>query len=582
MRPQAAISPLQTQHIMLGALGAGAGLAMWLIVDVLPDALNNPHLLLWLASSALGFFLLIFAFLAQLSWRDAVLAAGLLALFDAALLFWASLRFAEFDNLFEESFSLIAWGLVLFIGAPFAVAVLRGKSKDYAFLFETAWAIVVRYAAAWLFVGLFWAVLHLSNALLKVIDVRLIQALIDFDPVPYVLTGATLGAALSVAQDLKAYISPYLPLRMLRLLVPMVLLVLAIFLAALPVRGLSQLFGDFSAAGILMAVVITGITLVSSALDKTDADGVQSSWMTWATRALAALLPFLAVLALWALWLRVSEYGWTPQRLAASLAALLVTAYAVLYGLAILGRDTWRTMIRQANVAMAVTVFGLATLWMTPILNAQRYSVQTQLNRYLSGQLPAHLFPSWEISHLWGHSGRAAVAHLNGLDHDTHADIQTLLKRAQNQSRWAFAQDRDAATVASLTEQYVHLIKPWPEDLLLTDAQFGNLPRKIAEDWAVQCSEDAARPCVVVMGPMGAQGAETALFFVPHADSGAVAFHLQSIEGAFRFPRRLRVNGEGTDLDENAFRQLISGGHRIGPATQQSLWLGDLELTTNN
>ena len=305
---------LNQQHLWMCLLGGAAGLAMWVLFELLPDAIENQRLLLWIASATIGFFTLVFALLGSLRWKEAASGAAVLSLLDAALLFWASGRFLEFDNLFEESFAPVAWGMILFIGAPFAAAVLNGRARDYALLFDTAWNIVVRYIAAWIFAGLFWGVLLLSDELLSIVGVTIIDDLIDLEPVPYLLTGAALGLALSVAQDLKAYVSPYLPLRLLRLLLPMVLLVVTVFILALPLRGISQLFGDFSAAGVLMSVAIASITLITSALDRKDADGVQSPLMRRATKALALLLPVLSALAMWAIWLRASTSRCLPVR----------------------------------------------------------------------------------------------------------------------------------------------------------------------------------------------------------------------------------------------------------------------------
>lgn len=573
---------LNKQHIWMCLLGAAAGLAIWVLFDVLPDAIENQRLLLWLASATVGFFTLVFALLGSLRWKEAMAGAAVLALFDAALLFWASGRFLEFDNLFEESFAPVAWGVILFIGAPFAAAALNGRIRDYAFLFDTAWNIVVRYVAAWIFVGLFWGVLRLSDALLGIVGVTIIDDLIDIDPVPFLLTGAALGLALSVAQDLKAYVSPYLPLRLLRLLLPMVLLVVAVFLAALPLRGLSQLFGDFSAAGILMSVAIASITLITSALDKVDSEGIQSKLMRQATWGLAVLLPILAGLAIWALSLRISEYGWTPQRLAASLAALLIFAYSVLYALAVSQKSQWRNMIRQSNIAMAFTLVVLAAFWMTPLMDAQRYSAQAQLVKYMRGELAAKDFPVWEVTHVWGQAGQTVVTKLRSMKGAEHAAIHDRLDRALELSRWEFNQSDDIPTQATLAAELENATQIWPEDYALPLGYFGNAGRYRLEEWADACRADEERPCVLVFGPFSRQGDEKALFFVPQADGGAQAFAASGDEDIPSFFSDIRASDQTAALHEDAYLQLKSGGYRIGPASRQSLWLGDLELTADN
>ena len=572
----------ERQHLWMVFLGGLAGLSMWVLFELLPDTVENQRLLLWLSSATVGFFSLIFALLGSLRWRDALLAALVLALTDAALLYWASARFFDVESLLEDSFALIAWGLVLFVGAPFAAAALQGRARDYTALFDISWGIVVRYVAAWAFVGLFGALLMLSHALLEIVGLTIIGDLLDIDQVPYLLTGAAFGLALSVAQELSDFISPYLPLRLLRLLLPMVLVVVAVFISALPFQGLSQLFGDFSAAAILMSVAIAAISLISSALDRADADGVQSISMIFATRALALLLPILAGLAMWALWLRVSTYGWTPERAAACLAGLVVLAYAMIYGFAVLQGNAWRRMIRQGNIGMALSVLGLAMLWMTPLMDAQRLSVQSQVDRYLNGYTDVDHFPAWEMTHSWGVAGADAIAELQDLDPDDHGDLQAKLVRAKDLSRWKFNQNEGKPSLKALSKQIVAQLKIWPDGREVPDDYFSNASRFHLEEWAEECAADVARPCVLVFGPFGFQGAEKSLLFVPEDNGGAEGFGASDddVEKPY-FYSIMRRDGYRR-LTKEQYQKLIAGSYRIGPASRNSLWMGDVEITTEN
>ncbi|CUI90201.1 DUF4153 domain-containing protein [Cognatishimia activa] len=572
----------EKQHLWMALLGGLAGLSMWVLFELLTDIVENQRLLLWLASATVGFFVLIFALLGSLRWRDAMMGALLLALVDAALLYWASNRFLVVENLLDESYALLAWGVVLLIGAPFMAAALQGRARDYAALFDISWGIVVRYGAAWVFVGLFWGLLMLSNELLEIVGITIIDDLIDLDPVPYLLTGAALGLALSVAQELSDFISPYLPLRLLRLLLPMVLLVVTVFIVALPIQGLSQLFGDFSAAAILMSVAIAAISLISSALDRVDSDGVQSKMMTFATRGLALLLPILAGLATWAIWVRVSTYGWTPERAAASLAALLILAYGVIYGLAVLQGNGWRRMIRQGNIGMALTVLGLSMLWMTPLMDAQRLSAHSQISRYLGGLTEAEGFPAWEITHSWGLAGQNAVAELQSLDAEGHGALLEKLTRAADLNRWEFNQSEGKPSFAALSQQIEEQLKVWPEDHKVPAEYFSNSSRHQLNGWVDACSREKERPCTLVFGPFGHQGTETSLFFVPEAEGGAEGYgaSLENNQEPYFYPL-MRHDGYRR-LTEDQYQKLIAGGYRIGSASRKSLWFGDVEITSDN
>ena len=67
-----------------------------------------------------------------------------------------------------------------------------------------------------------------------------------------------------------------------------VMLVVAVFILALPFRGLSGLFGEFSAAGTLMAVALAGASLIAAAVDSSEAEAAKSRLMQLATIAFAA------------------------------------------------------------------------------------------------------------------------------------------------------------------------------------------------------------------------------------------------------------------------------------------------------
>jgi hypothetical protein len=216
-------------------------------------------------------------------------------------------------------------------------------------------------------VGVVWGLILLSGALFDLVGLTLIDDLLQIDVAPWLITGVVFGLALAVVNELSDFVSPFLILRLLRLLLPLVLVVLVVFLAALPLRGLTGLFGGLSSAGTLLAMVATAVTLISAAVDQADEDAVAGGLMAWATRALALILPLPAALATWALSLRVTQYGWTPERLFVAATAALAIAYGLSYAFSAL-RRSWRADIRSVNVFNALAIIVLAALWQTPLL----------------------------------------------------------------------------------------------------------------------------------------------------------------------------------------------------------------------
>ena len=527
------ISNENLTRIGMACVGALAGFSIWVLMDVLPQNIENQWLLLWIGSVIFGFFTPLLGLVGPLKPREALIVAAVLGLSAAALFYWASLRVTDVDDVFEIGFDPAAFCVLIFIGAPFGAAVMRGRLFDYAYLFDTAWGIVVRYLAAWVFVGLFCAALFLSHALLEIVGITVIWDLVEEDVVPFVLTGLVLGLALAVANELRAYVSPYLLLRLLRLLMPPLVIVVGVFILALPFRGLSGLFGEFSAAGTLMAVAIAGASLIAAAVDSTDEEAVGSRIMRLATKAFAAMLPILGVLAVWAVVIRVADYGWTPVRLAAFIAAVFVLAYGVLYGVALF-RSDWMARIRQANVYHALAVLLVSALWLSPLLDASRISANSQVKRLVTGVSTVESLPAWEIVNEWGRAGQRALERLKALEETEYPGLGDVLLRAENDSKWEFNRSETSPSRLSMAGEALEKAILYPEGAALAPAALADLRRIPLERLVEGCDVGS---CVLILGELG-EGRQI-VSFIPKYEGGAdVALYGES-DGVYFYDQYL-------------------------------------------
>ncbi len=396
-------------RLQLALAGAVGGALLWLVYKVSEEEWIGHYPAFALFGLILTGFGALLAMAGPLGLIRALPRAAGLGLGVAGLILVTALRYADADDLFNSAIPALALLTVATLPVPFLIAAAKSDWRDYPVLFLEAWSIVLRLAAAGAFTGLVWLVIYLSDEVLGIVGIEVIGQLLDYELVVMALTGAIFGLGMAVIHDLADLLSPYVVLRMFRLFLPVVLGVMAVFLVALPFRGLDGLVSGLSPAGLLLTMVAGGIALVSIAIDQTDADAAQSPLLLRCTQGMALVLPVIAGLALYAIWLRVSDYGWSPERLFIVLVAAIGVAYGLVYAGSVLRGGPWMERIRQGNIRMALAVLVLAALWLTPVLNAERISAHDQLARFEAGTTPVEALDTYALRS-WGKPGAKVIA----------------------------------------------------------------------------------------------------------------------------------------------------------------------------
>ena len=478
-------------------IGGGAGLCLYVLAVRLPDIIQSERALLFVLSFGLGYLGVLLGLMGPVRLGKAAIAALAMALPASLLLLWASFRHETIDGVLGGGYALAAFVYLLAISVPFAIARLQqhGGWRHYGLLFDGAWDLVVRIASAGLFTGVVWSVILMSDQLLGLVGLTVIGDLIEFEPVPYLISGMAIGLSLGIVHELRDYVSPFLIIQLLRVLLPALLVVLGVFILALPFRGLSELFGQLSAAATLLCVTVVGITLITTAIHRDDSLSVRGSVMLTAARVLSVMLVVPALLSLWAVGLRVGQYGLTPDRVAALVAAAVACVYALAYAGALLRRASWRTVQRNVNRRMAVVTLCVAAAWLTPIINAERMAAQSQLARAAAGAEPDDL-PLWELAHEWGKPGKRALAQLEEASSDRPDLLARIGRARRSDSEWSFDDgDLDLALDGQVPLR--------PEGHVLPEDALGSLPENERRMIAESCARRApgGHPgCVIVFG----------------------------------------------------------------------------------
>lgn len=582
-------------RLVMSALGGGAGMALWALGQSWDRGLLPPLLYLAIFAFVAVYAVTALALAGPVDPGRAMVGALVLALPVTGLAVLAGLRMAVATDVLDDPVMLGVATVLVGFALPFLSVWLcrRDNWLNYAALFETAWTIAIRFVVSCLFVGAVWLVVYLSDALLQLVDIALIERLMQRGWVLALVSGLVLGLALAVVYELRETLSPFLVLRLLRLLLPVQLAVVGVFLLSLPVRGLNELFGEFSSAATLMGAAILAMTLISCALERNDAEAVAVRGLRLAARLLAMMVPLLAALSVYAVALRVRQYGWTPDRLLAGCVAVFLLAYGLGYcGSVLVGRG-WMGRIRRVNVAMALAVIAVSALWMTPLLNAYRISSVSQVARYEAGRADAFQLPLWEMAHKWGRAGRAGLDRLSDLSGGDSGPASLAARIAlvrETRSQFQYTQDLDRHQAPRFAAELADLLVLRPETGDgLTIRDLAGVPVYWLKDWLAGCRRvvpDGRAGCVLVtaaFAPMQSVQAQGILLYSD--DQGAVqaSYVMRQGDGGIMVREVYDpVQGEWPTLGEEVLIQALDGDFRVAPSGEQALFLGGLALVPGN
>ncbi len=576
---------MRLAHALCGAL---AGLAFWLLVDVLPE-MASARTVFDLSVFSVSLFVPFLLSAGALPPLRAALGSLALSVIVTGLAASASYRFASVDQFVETGHPIFAILCLTLLPVPFLIAGLGrdGRWLDYAILFDAAWAAAVRATAAALFLGAFWLFLFLSDALLSLVGLNLLDWFAEVAMLPFVLSGVVFGLGLSVAGEMPEFVSPHLPLRLLRLFLLPALAVISLFVAALPFRGLSGLFGTLSTAAVILAMIAAIAALVSAALDREDSEAPKGRMLRGAIQALIVLMPVLAVLAVYAVAERVGQYGWSPDRLAAMSVAVIGAAYALTYAAAVAFRRDWMGRIRQANVAVAIAIIALSAAWLSPLLNPQRLATASQIGRYAQGTVTAGELDLWAIGRTWGHAGAEGIAQLSAMGAEVAVPDDALVERLDALDRaesraefenWAPPSDRIAQIERLRAALRVHPAgSAIPEDLFDRSA-----PLQL-QQWNDACARSTGEGwsgCHVLLADLlpDVPGQEVLLFTLESDSFVRVTAFRSDGRGIGRYGPIWLTEDYGLTTSPGLIDQLARGEFSVEPSRLNSLRIGGAEM----
>jgi hypothetical protein len=352
----AVVAPLLA-HVSAGAVAAGE--------------MGGRAMALWLALAGVV--------LAALGWFG--FARGALPAWSGGLRYWPDFRL----------FAAVAAALFVAHVRVADCLAERRAWPSYARHFDTAWKLALQLGLAAAFLGVFWLILTLADALFALVGVKLWAPVFAQGWFAWPASALAIGLALHATDVQPALIRGVRTVGLLLFawLLPLLVLVLGGFLGTLAVAGIGPLWGTGRAGAIVLSACAALVLLVNAAYqDGSIAE--RARLLRLSLRAGALLVLPLAAIAAWALGLRVAQHGWSAERVIAGAVTLLAGSYGIGYVLAALRpglRGFQATNHLAAHLAVAL-VLALAT----PLADPARLMVASQVARLESGAVPPERF----------------------------------------------------------------------------------------------------------------------------------------------------------------------------------------------
>ncbi len=588
---------METDHqprlrLELAGIGGLAGLTLYVIVEHLEKLVSNDLLFLTICGFLYGLFASLLVLVGPVSIQRAIGWAAGIGVAGAALLFLSGLRFEEMDPYLDSVSPIAAFVTMIFLIIPFAMTRSeRGRDwLHYPSVFDHAWTTFVRIFVSNLFMWLVFGLLWASAYLLTLVELDVLKDLLEEEWFAFTILGAVFGVSMAILQELSGIVVTIrrIILTLLRLLLPFVAVVTTLFIVLVPFRGLDEVFGSWSAAATILSMAVVAITLITASVDGRDEHAARVAMMVWSARLMSVVLPLMSGIAVYAIWLRIDEYGWTPQRMLASIGALIVLTYALAYCFGVLLRfQEWRPVIRKANIGVALGTIALCALWLSPVLNAERISSNNQLKRYLAGKTKPGDLGLWALEHEWGVAGRKVVAQLRTLsENEEHAALKTALVRlANSNSRWTFREANRNLAEGKQHKAYVATIAMALEPQMVPEDLFNSSGDYFLKNAAEACENklpDGTAGCVLVSADLRTETSDEELVFIYTDGEKTVRrsiFHRPVDEGRYVSVTQdlVVIDGQST---ESFFAALRAGDYELRPTVTNDLAVGGTVLKT--
>lgn len=315
----------------------------------------------------------------------------------------------------------------------------------YQVLFTNSWRNFLVTALSAIFVLIFWLILVLWGELFRVIEIDFFRDLFREDWFIFPVLGFALGLGMIIFRNLTRVIDTITKLlhALIKLLLPLIITVAVIFLAALPFVGLDVLWATGNGTALLLWLLAVILFFTNAVYQ----DGRETNPYAPVVHRLIfsglCIMPIISALSLYGLVLRLNQYGWSVERCWAFVVWLILTLLAVGYVIGIVRRRAeWTIDLARVNRYMGLVVLALMILANSPILDFRKISLNSQMNRVDAGQIELEEFDFWYAKQHLARPGYLAMEEMKRQVGDSDPDLLELINNPVN--KWGAQRMRAA------------------------------------------------------------------------------------------------------------------------------------------
>jgi hypothetical protein len=499
--------------------------------------------------------------------RRVFLLTGGFAVILAVLALYTGRQAEPFDEFPVSSLSA-AFGCSIAIACFKALMYLQQRAgkepMSYAILFTYSWRNFLVLALAALFVLAFWLILFLWGRLFKIIEIDFFHELFRKDWFLFPVLGFAHGLGVIMFRELTRVIDSITRLLrgLIKLLLPLVVLVAVIFLFALPFTGLDALWATRRGTALLLWLTAVILFFTNAVYQDGRGDAPYPAIVHRAIYIGLFALPLLCALSFYGLALRLNQYGWTVARGWGLLVWLVLTLFSAGYVWGIASRrSAWPETLGWVNTKMGLVVLALVLLANSPVFDFRKISLNSQLARVESGQIPLKSFDFFYVHNQLARPGYLALERIKTDIGDSDPELLALIEYPRRM--------QSAASIEQLDRFWADMIyRPGPFEVphalraRIEQFRFAAIPGQVV---MIRIDLDADGRDEYVLVQLSEHGARRPMFFYEDDDGwqqGNMHYSWQSVESD-DFAQSLK---EGAiELENPRYMDLRIGEIRLSP-----------------